>query len=984
MGPLWRNLGLASLTADPIVTPACDPEAMASETFTAPSVASGGTTDTQVDDSVDRPANGPTMASEQPAATATPEASATGTPEAAATATSSGAAHEAEEAEDVLPYPVHWEADVVLRDGSVAHIRPIQPSDAPGVEAMHEKQSEESIYLRFFAPIKVLGRRDLHRFTHVDHDERVALVATVRDEIIGIARYDRLDDRSIAEVAFNISDAYHGRGVGSVMLEHLAVIGRESGVQRFVAEVLPQNQKMMAVFTDAGYAVEHHYDDGVISVEFKIEPTDRSAAVQMAREHRAEAQSIRALLSPASIAVVGVSRRPDAPGSIVFDNILDSDYQGALYVVNRDAGTVRGVRAYARVSDIGQPVDLAIIAVPAESILDIVDDCAKAGVRGIVVFSSGFAEAGPVGEARQAELLQRARAAGMRVVGPSSFGIINNHPEVRVNAVMARRIPAAGDLGVFSQSGGLGVGLLAAVADLGLGLSVFMSAGNRVDVSGNDMMQFFIDDDDTRVVGMYMESSGNPRKFSRIARQLALRKPVIVVKTKTLGMVPPGHRARKSNVPERAFSAMLDQAGVIRASSIHDMLTVARLAIGQPLPAGNRVAILGNSAGTNALIAAHCDEGGLQVTRGPKTLPILSTVDTVAAAAAAAFSDPSVDSVITCFIPPMRGSDRDVARAITHASWGHNKPCVTSFLGMDRLDDVVRRAGEHVDGRRRVIPVYGTPLDATRALTAITKYALWRTSDHGERVRPEGMDRVAALRIIERILESHPKGRRLEYAESRELLGTYGIRLWPLLPATTAQEALENAEQLGYPVVLRSMADSVRNRYGARDVLRDLFTPELLRHAYEGMLDMYGSGVTKHLVVQPMARPALSAFLNSVEDPLFGPVVSFGPRGPASHLLGDVTHGIPPLTDRQVAGMIDNLATAKHLLEGYRRFEAAARAPLEDLIARLSVMADEIPELAKVELEPVNVHTQGVDVLGAVIQVAPAGARTDAGRRALS
>lgn len=882
------------------------------------------------------------------------------------------------------PYPVQWEADVVLRDGSVAHIRPITPADGTAIQAMHEKQSEESIYLRFFAPIKRIGERDLYRFTHVDHDERVALVATVRDEIIGIARYDRIEDPTIAEVAFNISDAYHGRGVGSVMLEHLAVIGRESGIQRFIAEVLPQNQKMMKVFTDAGYEVEHHYDDGVISVRFRIEPTDRSEAVQMAREHRAEAQSIRALLSPGSIAVVGVSRRPDALGSVIFDNILDSDFQGALYVVNKDAGTVRGVRAYSRVSDIGEPVDLAVIAVPAEGIPRIVDDCAAAGVRGIVVFSSGFAEAGPAGEARQAELLARARAAGIRVVGPSSFGIGNNHPQVRVNAILARKIPAPGSLGLFAQSGGLGVGLLAAATDLGLGISVFASAGNRVDVSGNDMMQFFIDDDATSVVGMYLESIGNPRKFSRIARQLALRKPLIVVKTKTLGTVPPGHRARQSRVPERAFHATLDQAGVIRADSIRDMLTMARLAIGQPLPAGNRVAVIGNSAGTNALIAAHCDAGNLEVTRGPKTLPVLSTVDTVSAAVQAAFADPTVDSVITCFIPPMRGSDRAIARAITHASWGHHKPCVTSFMGMDPLQDVVRRAGEHVDGRRRVIPVYDSPLDAVRALAAMTKYALWRAADHGERVRPEGIDRVAALGIVERILEASPGGRRLTDDEARKLLATYGITLWPMLPARTPEEALAHAEQLGYPVVLRSMADSTRDLSGSQGVRHDLYTPELLRHAFAAMTEVFGTGVTRHLAVQPMARPALGTFLNSVEDPLFGPVVSFGMRGPASHLLGDVSHAVPPLTDKQVAAMIDGLATAQILLEGYRAYEAVARGPLEDLIGRVSVLADEIPEVASLQLNPVNVHTEGVDVLAAVVQVAPAGTRTDAGRRAMN
>jgi Acyl-CoA synthetase (NDP forming) len=457
-------------------------------------------------------------------------------------------------------YPTRWEADVVLRDGSVAHVRPIMPADADALRRFHAGQSAESIYLRFFAPLKTLSDKDVARFTEVDHDWRVALVATLRGEIIGVARYDRLD-ATTAEVAFNISDAHQGKGVGSVLLEHLAAIGQERGVAKFVADVLPQNRKMIQVFTEAGYEVNYHFEDGVIAVALQIEPTAQSQAVRMSREHRAEALSVRSMLFPDSVAVVGAGRRADSIGHQLLKNILAAGFTGPVHAVNNEAREVLGLKAYSRVSDIPGHVDLAVVAVPAESVLDVVQDCAAAGVKTLLVGSAGFAEAGPAGEQRQRELLRTAHDSGMRVIGPNSFGLINSHPDVRLNASLAPVLPPAGHLGLFSQSGALGIAVLADAAKRNLGISIFASAGNRVDVSGNDLMQYWIDDDDTRVVGLYLESMGNPRKFSRIGRQLALRKPVIVVKSGISSYsVPPGHEARATRVPPAAFDAMLRQA----------------------------------------------------------------------------------------------------------------------------------------------------------------------------------------------------------------------------------------------------------------------------------------------------------------------------------------------------------------------------------------------------------------------------------------
>ncbi len=890
---------------------------------------------------------------------------------------------------DVEPesgYPVEWEGDVVLRDGTLGHVRPITPRDAEAIHRFHAGQSAESIYLRFFAPIKRLSDRDVHRFTNVDHDARVALVVVVGDEIIGIGRYDRLDDPKSAEVAFNISDHYHGKGVGSVLLEHLAAIAQESGITRFVAEVLPQNRKMMKVFTDAGYEVRHHYDDGVIAVEFTIEPTDRSQAVQLAREHRAEAQSMKAVLSPRSIAVVGVSRRPDAMGSMILDNVLDGGFGGPVYVVHSEAETVRGLPTYPSVSGVGEPVDLAIVAVPAESVLGVVEDCAEAGVRTLLVVTSGFAESGPQGAQRQADLLVAARRGGMRIVGPGSFGLVNNDASVRMNATMSTDLPNTGALGICTQSGGLGVGIMAAMIRAGLGISVFASSGNRVDVSTNDLMQFFIDDDSTTSVAMYMESIGNPRKFSRIARQLSLRKPVVAVKAPTAGGVPPGHRARASRVGREAFDALLDQAGVIATSTIRELTNVCQLVAQQPLPAGDGIAVLGTSVGMNAITTEAARQAGLRVVGDAVALHNGDTSRQIAEAVEDAFDRPGVDMVSITLVAPLSVNEDEVARAIAHIAGGRGKPCVTSFVGARDVTPVMRRAGRLVDpqtGEREIVPVYDSPLDGINALAKASRYAAWRRSDRGERLRPAGVNRGTVDRIVSAVLHESPSGRELTAQEAKEVLAAYGVSLWPTIAVGTSDEAVAAAVELGWPVVLRSRISSVRFRPGAGGESNEETTPDGLIEAFDSITRRLAAFGDPELVVQRTAPPGIATIVSTTEDPLFGPVVSFRLAGPASELLGDTAHRIPPLTDVDIRALIGSLRGSP-LLTGYRGSRPVDSEALEDIIARVATLADDVPEIARLTLDYVNARPEGADVLGARITIAPAGARTDAGRRALS
>ncbi|HEV7172932.1 GNAT family N-acetyltransferase [Pedococcus sp.] len=878
-------------------------------------------------------------------------------------------------------YPARWEADVVLRDGSVAHLRPITPADAEAVHRFHAGQSDESIYLRFFAPLRRLSDRDVTRFTNVDYHDRVALVATVHGQIIGIGRYDRITPTT-AEVAFNISDAYQGKGIGSVLLEHLAVIAWEAGVEEFTAEVLPQNRKMISVFSDAGYEVDRRFEDGVVTLRFKIQPTERSEAVRLSREHRAESVSMHSVLFPDSIAVVGASRRTDSIGHHILSNIQAGGFNGTVYAVNREAMEVLGLHSYAKVSEIPEEVDLAVVAVPAEEVPDVVADCARAGVKTLLVLSAGFAEAGPAGQELQTRLLAAARGAGMRVLGPNSFGVINNHPAVRLNASLAPELPPPGRMGLFAQSGALGIAVLASAARRGLGISVFASAGNRVDVSGNDFMQYWIDDQDTDVVGLYLESMGNPRKFSRIARRLASTKPVIVVKSGVSSYgVPPGHRARPTRVRPEAFDAMLRQAGVIRVENVHQMFDVAQLLAHQDLPKGNRVAIVGNSDALGALTAEACISWDLEVAHGPVSLPSEARGEQFAEALAAAFADPEVDSVVTCFIPPLVTLDEEVASAVRDAAAAGQKPCLATFLGMRGV--VERLSGTREDGQLRAVPAYAMPEDAVRALAAATRYAEWRARDRGVPVRPVGIDREAAEAVVERVLAEAPEGRRLEPPEVTELLGAYGIEVWPSVPVGSVEDAVRAADGLGYPVVLKSVAPSLRHQPGLSGIRVDLGSAGQLREAYATLHDRLAPLAANEFVVQRMANPGVSCVVRTDEDPLFGPVVSFSIAGPPTELLGDIGHRIPPLTDVDVSDLISSVK-ASPLLHGHRGAAPVHRAALADLIARASVLADNLPDVASLVLNPVNAHPGGVDVLDAEIVLSAAPRRKDPGRRSLT
>nr|WBO80784.1 GNAT family N-acetyltransferase [Streptomyces sp. SBE_14.2] len=618
-------------------------------------------------------------------------------------------------------YPAHWEADVVLRDGGTARIRPITVDDAERLVSFYEQVSDESKYYRFFAPYPRLSAKDVHRFTHHDFVDRVGLAATVGGEFIATVRYDRIGADGMpasapadeAEVAFLVQDAHQGRGVASALLEHVAAVARERGIRRFAAEVLPANTKMIKVFTDAGYTQKRSFEDGVVRLEFDLEPTDRSLAVQYAREQRAEGRSVQRLLVPGSVAVIGAGRTPGGVGRGVLDNIREGGYRGPLYAVNRafpeDLKELAGVPAFRSVRDIDGHVDLAVVAVPAEDVPEVVTECGEHGVQGLVVVSAGYAESGPEGLERQRELVRHARAYGMRIIGPNAFGVINTSDRVRLNASLAPEMPRPGRIGLFAQSGAIGIALLSRLHRRGggvtgvTGVSTFVSSGNRADVSGNDVLQYWYDDPDTDVALMYLESIGNPRKFTRLARRTAAVKPLVVVQgARHGGAAPQGHAVRATRLPHETVSALLRQAGVIRVDTITELVDAGLLLARQPLPKGPRVAILGNSESLGLLTYDACLAEGLRPLP-PLDLTTEASPEDFRKALSRALGDDMCDVVVVTAIPalgvPSAAGDAVLAKALRSAAEEvPGKPVLVVHVELGGLAEALSAAASTAPG----------------------------------------------------------------------------------------------------------------------------------------------------------------------------------------------------------------------------------------------------------------------------------------------
>lgn len=884
-------------------------------------------------------------------------------------------------------YPAELEADVVLADGGTARVRPIRPDDAAALRDLHARLSPETIYRRFFSPRRELTDEEVDHLVRVDYRDRLALVVVLEGALVAVARYDRIPGSADAEVAFVVEDRHQGRGIGTILLEHLAAAAVWRGIRRFVADALAENRAMLGVFRSAGFEETQALESGVVRVVLDLVPTREYLERVEERERVAGVRSIERLLRPRSVAVVGASREPGTIGHELFRNLLNGGFAGPVYPVNPKATHVASVRAYPSVLEVPDAVDLAVVAVPAALVPAVVRECGEKGVHGLVVVSAGFAEAGPKGAAAERELARLAHELGMRVVGPNCMGVVNTDPDVSMNATFAPVPPRRGGVAFSSQSGGLGIAILAEAGRRGLGVSSFVSIGNKADVSSNDLLRYWEQDPSTEVILLYLESFGNPRMFSRIARRIARRKPIVAVKG---GRTPAGSRGAASHTaamatPEVAVEALFRQAGVIRVDTLEELFDVAGLLVDQPLPQGCRVAIVGNAGGPGVLAADACESHGLEVPElSPETqarlrsfLPaeaaVGNPVDLVASASAqdyrraleAVLADERVDAVLVIFTPPLVTQAADVAEALAEVGATASKPLLANFLATDAAIAALR-------GAARPIPWFAYPEAAARALARVAGHVAWRERPEGAVPELADVDSSRAAALVRDSLGTASSRDALWLAGdlAAELLGAYGIPVIPTRRAADADSAVAAAEEIGYPVVVKAGSPTIVHKSDVGGVVVGVADEAALRAAFADLSARLGDALGG-VLVQPVAPAGVELIVGVVQDPAFGPLVLLGAGGTAAELLGDRRVTLVPLTDVDARELVRSLRSSP-LLFGYRGSPACDVEALEDMLVRVSRLADDLPEVAELDCNPVVASAAGVVALDVKVRLAPA------------
>jgi acetyl coenzyme A synthetase (ADP forming)-like protein len=853
----------------------------------------------------------------------------------------------------------HEAVDVILRDGGTLRLREPGEADRDGLVRFFEDLSQRSLFLRFHG-IPRVDARLVEPVLDPNWAERGALLASVvddgEDRIVALANYVRLRDPTSAEVAFAVADDHQGRGIATRMLERLAAFAGPRGIERFVGEVMADNAAMIGVFEGVGFEVSRTLDGGEVEMTFPIAATADYDSHVEARDHTAVVASLRPFFEARTVAVVGASSRRGTIGGELFRNVIDGEYTGSAYPVNRNGEPVAGVRGYQAIADIPDSVDLAVVCVPGAGVLDAVQSALDVGVKAVCVISAGFAEIGSEGVERQAALLAMIRAHGARLLGPNCLGI--SSAAVGLNATFAARSAPSGNIGFSSQSGALGLALLEACESRGLGLSAFVSIGNKADVSSNDLVEWWEDDPATDVVLLYLESFGNPRRFGTLARRVARTKPILAVKSGTTGA---GARAASSHTAalagsEAAVDALFRQAGVIRASSLEELIDVAALLSKQPLPRGRRVAIVTNAGGLGILCADACDAAGLELpSLSDETVrqlePILpaeaslaNPVDMLGSANDDAYravlpillGDKGVDAVIALFVPAVTATAEAVAQAVAEVAGGGaeiEKPLLAAVMSAEGVPVPLREHG---------VAAFAYPESAARALGRVADRADWLRRPLGTVPEIDGIDREAASEVVERTLEA-AEDRWLAPNDARKLLLAYGIPLVPEQTASAADEAVAAAQSLGFPVAVKTaVAGAHKTETGG--IALDLTSDDAVRSAVERI----GGPV----IVQSMIQGGTELLAGLVQDPVFGPLVAFGPGGVLAELIGEASFRIAPLTDVDAEELV-TAGKAGVLVRGFRGAPPSDLPALVDLVDRLSRLGLDFPAVAELDLNPV-------------------------------
>jgi len=863
--------------------------------------------------------------------------------------------------------------DVILRDGATLRLRAPAVDDAGALDAFFRGLSERSLYLRFHG-IRRVDEVLVQHFLEPDWRERGVLVGELEGRIVAVAEYMRLRDESGAEAAFAVADEHQGRGIGTRLLEQLARRAAEAGIERFVAEVMPENRAMLGVFEGAGLEVTRELEGGEFEIRFPIAPTERYRASVDERDHLAVTASLRPFFEPRSVAVIGASRRRGSIGGELFRNVLAADFVGKTYPVNRDGEPVGGVPAYESIAAVPEVVDLAVVCLPGPLVLDAAEAALATGVKALCVISSGFAEIGAEGRERQKRLLDLVRAHGGRLVGPNCLGIAV--PRLGLNATFGPRPLPRGPIAFSSQSGALGLALLEKAAERRLGFSSFVSIGNKADVSSNDLLEWWEDDDETSLVLLYLESFGNPQKFARLAQRVSRRKPVLALKA---GSTEAGARAARSHTAalassDTAVEALFRQAGVIRAATLEELVDAAALLSSQPLPRGRRVGVLTNAGGLGILCADACSAAGLELpelseeTRAvlqpllPQEASLANPVDLLGSATAATFEavipalleDKRLDALIVLFVPPVVAGADEVAAAIHEAvaRTDVDKPVAAVVISGRGTPAVLREDGSTVAS-------FAYPESAARALGLAAARAEWLRRPAGTVPPAPHVDAAAARRIVDRALDGRSETW-LDAEPTRRLLEAYGVPVVSERFAETVDEAVEAARELGLPVVLKTAAAGAhKTEHGG--VALGLADEEQVRSAAER--------IGPPLLVQPMVSGGAELLAGIVQDPVFGPLVAFGPGGVFAELIGAAAFRIAPLTDVDANELVRE-GKAGSLVAGFRGAPAADAPALVELLQRLSLLAQGIPEVAELDLNPVIALPDGCVAVDARVRLA--------------
>ncbi|HXG08217.1 MAG TPA: GNAT family N-acetyltransferase [Gemmataceae bacterium] len=901
-----------------------------------------------------------------------------------------------------LPPPYQDAAEsgrLILRDGSTAQVRPARPDDREALRAFFERLSPESRRRRFFSAS--LPRPELLAALCDNSDPRSAFTLVVtriqegEPRIIATGSYLAKDDKT-AEVAFAVDDALQGKGLGTLLLERLALLAARQGFRRFWAVTHADNRAMREVFKESGFEVHEYPEGGDIEVDLSVVPSEVSVARLEMRDRVATVASLRPFFQPKAVAVVGASRDPSSIGYRILEALVLNRFQGLVYPVNPKASTIAGIRAYPSVRDVPEPVDLAVVAVPRDAVPGVVDDCAARGVRALVIITAGFAEIGREGRDLQQKLLDKVRGYGMRMIGPNCMGLLNTDPAVRLNASFSPVFPPPGRVAMSSQSGALGLAVLSAAARLGLGMSTFVSVGNKADVSGNDLLQYWEEDERTGVILLYLESFGNPRRFARIARRVSQRKPIVVLKS---GRTQAGGRAAGSHTAalaarEAAVDALFRQTGVIRADTLEEMFDLAALLGSQPLPRGRRVAIITNAGGPAILCADACEAGGLVIPEFsvstqerlsaflPAAASVANPVDMIASAGPEQYrqaittvlTSGEVDALIWIYIPAGLAEGDAVAAA---AREGIAQARAAGATAQPVLACWMAEAGvrTQLDGSVERTPCYAFPEAAGHVLGKAADYAAWRAQPPGMIPDFDDLDLPSARDVCQKALVQRGVGW-LTAAETRTVLAAMRLPQAAGGVAATAEEAVELARQVGFPVAVKLASRQLIHKTEVGGVRLNLRDAEAVRRAFTEIRDRLAQNnqldALEGVIVQPMISGGVEVMVGVTQDPLFGPLIAFGLGGIHVEILADVCFRVPPLTDRDAAEMVRAIKGYR-LLQGYRGHPAADVEAIEEILLRVSRLVEEIPEISELDLNPIFALPpgEGCQVVDARIHVRP-------------